>query len=78
MEQLKNLENPNLSDEQKAKLVNEISETFDSIISGDGNQAMIECYLNVFINYLKTSPLTFYCESPGQKVNKSRSPGAFK
>lgn len=70
MENLKNLENPNISDENKAKIVNEISETFDSIIIGDGNQAIIECYLNVFINYLKNTPCQFFSESPSQKVRK--------
>lgn len=70
MEQLKNLENPNISDEQKLKLVNEISETFDSIISGDGSQAVVECYLNVFINYLKNTQYQFFSESPSQKVSR--------
>lgn len=73
MEPLKNLENPNITDEQKAKLVNEISETFDSIISGDGNQAMLECYLNVFMNYLKNTQYQFFSESPSQKVNTIKS-----
>lgn len=68
MELLKTLENPNITDEQKAKVVNEISESFDTIIS-DGNPTMIESYLNVFINYLFTSPVQFSSESPSQKVN---------
>lgn len=70
MEMLKNLENPNVSDEQKAKFVNEISETFDSLITSEGNQAMIECYLNVFINFLQAGEPQFFSESPSQKVNK--------
>lgn len=68
MELLKNLENPNISDEQKAKIVNEISETFDSIITGDGNPVLVECYLSVFIKYLSQTPCQFPSESPGQKV----------
>ena len=72
MENLKNLENPNISEENKAKIVNEISETFDSIIIGDSNQAIIECYLNVFINYLKNTPFQFSQESSGQKVTIER------
>lgn len=55
------------TDEMKAKLVNEISESFDSIIS-DGNPAMVECYLNTFINYIKNSQYQFISESPSQKV----------
>jgi predicted ribosome-associated RNA-binding protein Tma20 len=69
MELLKTLENHNISDDQKAKIVNEISESFDSLItSNDGNPEVIECYLSVFINYLSTTPCQFPSESPGQKV----------
>lgn len=68
MELLKNLENPNISDEQKAKIVNEISETFDSLITSDGSSELIECYLSVFINYLSSTPCQFPSESPSQKV----------
>lgn len=68
MENLRNLENPTISEENKAKIVNEISETFDSIIVADGNQAVIECYLNVFLNYLKNTPCQFSQDGAGQKV----------
>lgn len=68
MELLKNLENPNISDEQKAKIVIEISESFDSITISDGNPDLIECYLNVFIKILSQTPCQFLSESPGQKV----------
>lgn len=68
MEQLKSLTNEAISDETKAKMLNEISEHFDSVINSEGNQAMIECYLNVFLNYLKTTPIQFFSESPSQKV----------
>lgn len=69
MELLKNLENPNISDDQKAKIVNEISESFDTLINSDGNPAVVECFLNVFINYLSQTPCQFPSESPGQKVS---------
>lgn len=65
MDLLKTLENQNISDEQKAKVVIEISESFDTII---GNPALVEFYLNVFINYLSTSPCQFSSENPSQKV----------
>lgn len=68
MELLRNLENPNISDEQKAKIANEISESFDSTIS-EGDPALLECYLSVFINYLKQTPCQFSSESSSQKVN---------
>lgn len=71
MEQLKSLENLSISDEQKAKIVNEISESFDSLITSEANPALIESYLSVFINYLSQTPCQFPQESPGQKVNKS-------
>lgn len=70
MELLKSLENPNILDEQKAKIVNEISETFDSLITNDSNPALIECYLNVFIKYLSHTPCQFPSESPSQKVSR--------
>ena len=68
MELLKNLENPNILDEQKAKIIIEISEAFDTIITTDGNATLIECYLNAFINYLSKTPCQFQSESPSQKV----------
>lgn len=69
MELLKSLENPSISDEQKAKIVNEISESFDSLITNDASPAVVECYLNVFINYLTTTPCQFASESSSQKVS---------
>ncbi|CRK92144.1 CLUMA_CG005737, isoform A [Clunio marinus] len=74
MEQLKNLElisNSNIPEEQKAKIVNEISEVFDVLINNDGNQSLIECYLKVFMNYLKSTQCQFFSESPSQKVRKT-------
>lgn len=71
MENLKLIENPTITDEQKAKIVNEISESFDTIITSDANQSTIECYLNVFINYLSQTPCQFVVESPSQKVRKT-------
>lgn len=72
MELLKSLENPSISDEQKAKIVNEISESFDSLIANDGSPAVVECYLNVFINYLTTTPCQFASESSSQKVRTGK------
>jgi hypothetical protein len=69
MELLKSLENHNITDEQKAKIVNEISESFDTLITSDGNPEIIECYLSVFINYLSSTPCQFPSESPSQKVS---------
>lgn len=72
MELLKSLENPGLPDEQKAKIVNEISESFDTLITSDGNPAVLECYLNAFINYLTTTPCQFASESSSQKVRSEK------
>ena len=71
MDLVKSLENPSISDEQKAKIVNEISESFDSLVTNDGNPVVVECYLNVFINYLTQTPCQFASESSSQKVRNS-------
>ena len=67
METLKILENPNITEEQKAKVINEISESFDSLIT-DKNYNVIEV-LNIFMNYLNNGEYQFYSESPTQKVS---------
>lgn len=67
MEHLRSLENPNTSDEQKAKIINEISESFDTFLSSEGNANILEV-LNVFVNYLKNGDYQFFSESSTQKV----------
>lgn len=69
MEHLQNLENPQIPDEQKAKIVNELSESFDSLINCEGNQAILEYCLKVFLNYLQTTQCQFHSENAVQKVN---------
>ena len=66
METLKILENPNISEEQKAKVINEVSESFDALIA-DKNYNVIEV-LNIFMNYLNNGEYQFFSESPTQKV----------
>lgn len=67
MENLRSLENPNLSDDQKAKIINEISESFDTFFSLEGSCNILEV-LNVFINYLSNGDYQFHSESATQKV----------
>jgi phenylpyruvate tautomerase PptA (4-oxalocrotonate tautomerase family) len=68
MENLKVLDNPNIPEEQKAKIINEISESFDTICNSEKNQNVFEI-LNIFMNYLKNGEYQFFSESPTQKVN---------
>lgn len=67
MEHLRSLENSNLTDEQKAKIINEISESFDTFLSSEGNGNILEV-LNVFVSYLKNGDYQFFSESSTQKV----------
>lgn len=67
MEHLRSLESPSISDEQKAKIINEISESFDTFLSSEGNCNILEV-LNVFINFLKNGDYQFFSESSNQKV----------
>ena len=69
MEHLRSLENSNLTDEQKTKIINEISESFDTFLSSEGNGNILEV-LNVFVNYLKNGDYQFFSESSTQKVKK--------
>lgn len=71
MEHLRSLENSNLTDEQKAKIINEISESFDTFLSSEGNGNILEV-LNVFVNYLKNGDYQFFSESSTQKVNMKK------
>lgn len=68
MEHLKSLNNNQVPDEQKAKIINELSESFDSLINCEGNQAVLECCLNVFLNYLRSTECIFHSENATQKV----------
>lgn len=72
MEHLRSLENSNLTDEQKAKIINEISESFDTFLSSEGNGNILEV-LNVFVNYLKNGDYQFFSESSTQKVKIKKS-----
>ena len=65
MENLRSLENPSVSDEQKAKIINEFSE---SEFLSDGNCNILEV-LNIFINFLKNGDYQFFSESSNQKVS---------
>lgn len=73
MEHLRSLENSNLTDEQKAKIINEISESFDTFLSSEGNGNILEV-LNVFVNYLKNGDYQFFSESSTQKVKMKKNP----
>lgn len=68
MENLKVLENPSIPEEQKAKIINEISESFDTICNAEKNQNVFEI-LNIFMSYLKNGEIQFFSESPTQKVS---------
>lgn len=69
---IKIFENPQTPDEQKAKIVNELNESFDLLINCEGNQAILDYVLEVFVKYLKTTQCQF-SESPTQKVKKYSS-----
>lgn len=66
MEHIKSLENSNLSDEQKAKIINEISESFDILLND--KSLLILDIVNIFMKYLKNGDYQFFSESPVQKV----------
>jgi transformation/transcription domain-associated protein len=69
MENIRSLENPKLTEEQKAKIINELSESFDTLLSSDSqlNINILEV-LNIFMNYLKNGEYQFLSESPVQKA----------
>jgi hypothetical protein len=68
MEHLKSLDSNQVPDEQKAKIINELSESFDALINCEGNQAILEYCLNVFLKYLRTTQCQFHSENAVQKV----------
>jgi phenylpyruvate tautomerase PptA (4-oxalocrotonate tautomerase family) len=67
MEHIRSLENVSISEEQKAKIINEINESFETILNIEASNILE--ILNIFINYLKNGDYQFFSESTIQKVN---------
>lgn len=65
---IKIFEDPLTPDDVKAKKLNELNESFDSIIHNEANQASLDYCLDAFLKYLNTTPCQFHSESPVQKV----------
>lgn len=70
---IKIFENPQTPDDHKAKIVNELNESFELFVNCEGNQAVLDYVLETFLKYLTTTQCQFHVDSPTQKVKSFRT-----